>query len=235
MTLRRAVVVDQGRRTFSSGAPTLDTILEGGFRTGEMVEVFGGSNTGKTLLSLQVAAIAAGAGFTTAIVDTEGQLRPERLATVCRSRGLDPSEVLPSVFVMRAESTDRQLLVMSKLRGEASLANCKLLVVDTLSKNFTLEYGGSKSVGKRQTALGAYLNILSRDAFLHDRAVILLNRVASVTVEGLDREVDIGGETVRHFAQKAVYLRRSLDYIMASRADLLGPEVRLRIKDEGLV
>ena len=235
MTLRRAAVIDQGRLVFSSGAPDLDTILEGGFKTGEMVEVFGKSNTGKTLLSLQVAAVAAVRGFSAAFVDTEGQFRPERLATLCRSRGLDPSAVLRSVFVVRAESTDRQLIVLKKLREEQSLSSCKLLVVDTLTKNFSLEHAGSKSVARRQTALGAYLNRLARDAFLGDRAVILLNRVASVTSEGTEREVDIGGETVRHYVQKVVHLRRSLDYVMGSRSDIPGPEVRLTIRDEGLV
>ena len=73
--------------------------------------------------------------------------------------------------------------------------------------------------GRRQTALGAYLTRLSNDAYQHDRAVILLNRVASVVSDGNDREIDIGGETVRHFAQKVLYLRRSGEFVMASRPD----------------
>ena len=234
-TLRRAAEIAARRTVISSGSSTLDSILDGGFKTGEMVEVFGGRDTGKTQLAMQTAIEAAARGFFSVFVDTEGQFRPERLSSISSSRGVEPGPVLQSVYSIRAESTERQLDAIVNLRKEEALTNCRLVVIDTLSKNFTLEYGGSKSTGRRQTALGAYLNTISRDAFQHDRAVILLNRVASVSSDGNEREVDIGGETVRHFVQKVVYLRRSGDFVMASRPDILGGEVRLRIAGKGLV
>ncbi len=235
MTLRRALEVAGARTTFSSGSETLDSMLRGGFRTGELVEVFGASKTGKTQLAMQAAISAVSRGFTCTFVDTEGQFRPERLASICDVRGVDAEKVLASVYSIRAESTRRQLQAIAKLRADEGPPNCRMVIVDTLTKNFTLEYPGSKMVGRRQTALGAYLNQLARDAYFRDRAVIALNRVTAVSVEGNDLEVDIGGETVRHFMQKVAYLRRSGDFVMASRPDLNGPETRVRITDEGLV
>jgi RecA/RadA recombinase len=235
MTMRQALELDGRRVTFSSGSTTLDGVLEGGFRTGELVEVFGASNTGKTQLAMQSAiSVASQARASVAFIDTEGQFRPERLSSICVNRDVDPATVLPRVYSVRAENTRRQVEAIARLRREKELSNCKMVIVDTLTKNFTLEYAGSKMAGKRQTALGAYLNRLSRDAYLHDRAVVLLNRVASVGSDGNEREVDIGGETVRHFAQKVVYLRRSGEFVMASRADENGAEVRTKITDSGL-
>jgi DNA repair protein RAD51 len=234
MTMRRVLEVDASRSIFPSGSDTLDELLGGGFKTGEMVEIFGASNTGKTQLGIQAAISVATRGFACAFVDTEGQFRPERLSSICLGRNIDPDVVLPMVYSVRAESTRRQIGAISTLRKEKKLDNCKMIVVDTLTKNFSLEYGGIRMAGKRQTVLSAYLSRLARDAYLHDRAVVLLNRVASIGTEGFDREVDIGGETVRHFSQKVVYLRRSGPYVMASRPDLKGAEVRTSMTDSGL-
>lgn len=235
MTLRKAIELEGLRTVLSSGSHTLDGLLSGGFRTGEVTEVFGASNTGKTQLGLQTAVLAVTRGFSCAFVDTEGQFRPERLSSICASRGVDGSRVLSAVYVIRAETTLRQLEAVARLREQEELQNCKLVIVDTLTKNFTLEYAGSKMTGRRQTSLGAYLNTLARDAYLNDRAVMVLNRVASIGPSPYSREVDIGGETVRHFSQKVVRLRRSGTYVMASRAEARGPEVRLSITDGGLV
>jgi meiotic recombination protein DMC1 len=235
MTLRKALEVDVARVTLESGSSTLDGLLHGGFRTGEVAEVFGASNTGKTQLALQVAVDAVTKGFSCALIDTEGQFRPERLSSISASRGVEASKVLAAVYVIRAENTRRQVEAIKKLREQKELANCKLVIVDTLTKNFTLEYAGAALTGKRQTALGAYLNMLARDAYARDRAVIALNRVASVGAAGFEKEVSIGGETVMRFSQKVLYLRRSGTFVMASRPDLRGGELRLNITDGGLV
>lgn len=213
----------------------MDGLLDGGFKTGEVVEVFGASNTGKTQLAMQTAITVTASGFSCTFVDTEGQFRPERIASISAGRNADAQKSLAAIYSIRAETTERQFETIVRLRTEPGLAGCKLVVVDTLTKNFTLEYPGSRMVGRRQTMLGAYLNRLSRDAYQRDRAVIALNRISAVTAEGSDKEVDIGGETVRHFAQKVLYLRRSGDFVMASRPDLHGPEVRTRMTEKGLV
>lgn len=235
MSMRRALELDGKRSTFSSGSEALDALLGGGFKTGEIVEVYGASNAGKTQLAMQTAVTVGSSGFSCTFVDTEGQFRPERVASIAAGRGMDSQKVLAAVYSIRAETTTRQLDAIARMRSKEGPANCKLVVVDTLTKNFTLEYPGSRMVGRRQTFLGAYLNRLARDAYQRDRAVIALNRVSAVTVEGSDAEIDIGGETVRHFAQKVLYLRRSGDFVMASRPDLHGPEVRIRMTEKGLV
>ncbi len=219
MTLRQASERDGDRLVFSSGSQAIDRLLGGGFRTSEMVEVFGASGTGKTQLALQSTISVAAAGFSCAYVDSEGQFRPERLSSICEARGFEPAKVLPSVFCVRADSTQQQLDAISMVRGNENLRRCRMVVVDTVTRNFTLELGGSKLVASRQSALGAYLNRLARDAYSHDRAVLLLDRVASVGRDEYAREVDIGGETLRHFVQRAIRVQRRGGNVYASRAD----------------
>ncbi len=235
MSLREARDLDGTRLTFSSGSESFDRVLGSGLRTGQMVEVFGASGTGKTQLAIQCALSVASAGFSCAYVDAEGQFRPERLASICESRGFEPAKVLSRVYCVRVENTRQQLGAISMINENENLRDCRFVAVDTVTKNFTLEFGGSRAVVSRQTALGAYLNRLARDAYRRDRAVLLLNRVASVGLDGEAREVGIGGDTLRHFVQRSVRLLRRGEGIYASPADEPGSrEVRMKITARGL-
>ena len=235
MSFREARDLGATRLLFSSGSDALDRILESGLRTGELVEVFGASGTGKTQLAIQCALSAASAGYSCAYVDTEGQFRPERLASICESRGFDTAKILPLVYCIRADATRQQEGAIGMVNENEMLKGCRFVAVDTVTKNFTLEFSGSRSVASRQTALGAYLNRLARDAFLHDRAVLLLNRVASVGLEGEAREVGIGGETLRHFVQKSVWLQKRGEKVYASLTGEQGTgEVAMGISIRGL-
>jgi len=235
VTLREALEREEARPRFSTGSSGLDRMLGGGFKAGELVEVFGASGTGKTQLGLQTALSVAYAGHTCAYVDTEGQFRPERLSSISIARGQDPSTVLELVYCIRCESSSQQAEATAIVNAKEDLRDCRMIIVDTLTRNFSLDYSGQRLVTSRQAALGAYLNRLARDACLHDRAVLLLNRVASVTVDGRDAEVDIGGQTLERFVQKAVHLQRTGENILASAVGGTShDDIRLRITERGL-
>lgn len=233
ISLRGAREREGKRLLFSSGSKALDRLLGGGFRTGELVEIFGAGGTGKTQLGIQSAVSTAAAGFSCGYVDTEGQFRAEKVASICESRGFDPDKILPRVYLIRADDSVHQVRVLEIVNEK--IRDCKMIVVDTVTKNFTLEFGGSRMIAKRQTALGAYLNHLARDAFANDRAVLLLNRVASVGADEFAREVDIGGETIRHFIQKALRLQRRGAGVRATLEDEEETgEIEMKISARGL-
>jgi DNA repair protein RadA len=233
MSLKRTLEFARRRSLFSSGSASVDNLLDGGLKTGEMVEVYGASNTGKTQLAMQSTLSAVAEGHTAAFVDTEGTFRPERLAPMAEARGVDPDKALARVYSIRAEDTEQQVQAMEKIRKTPELSGCRMVVVDTVTKNFTLEYGGSRNAVRRQTLLSQYLNALVRDAYIEDRAVLLTNRVASVGIDANSTEVDIGGDTLRNSIQKVVHLRKSGGRIYLSRVDEDRPEVSSRITEAG--
>ncbi|MBI3023083.1 MAG: hypothetical protein HYY68_05065 [Thaumarchaeota archaeon] len=192
----------------SSGSSAIDTLLEGGYRAGEIVEVFGESKTGKTQLAIQAVLSAASSRLGAVFVDTEGTFRPERLAKMSELRGEDPKAVLSKVFSIRAETTARQIESVSMMQNDPRVAGSKMLVVDTVSKNFSVEFGGERRLKLRQSLLSVYVNKLARDAVLNDRAVLLTNRVASGASFGRRREVAVGGRSLRRFVTKAIHLTR---------------------------
>jgi DNA repair protein RadA len=237
MSLKEAIDLAKRRGTFSSGSKGIDGLLGGGYRVGELVEVFGASGSGKTQLAMQATLSVTTAGHTCAYVDTEGTFRPERLSAMARRRGLDSDLLLSRIYHIRAEDTDRQVESAAAIMRGPKFEDCRMVVVDTLTKNFTLEYGGSQWAAKRQTLLGAYLNELARDAYLRGRVVLLANRVASIGMQGTSREVDIGGETLRHFVQKTIHLKRLEDgrlYASLVGTDGEGPRVGLEITEKGI-
>lgn len=182
--------------------------MEGGYRAGEIVEVFGESKTGKTQLAIQAVLSAASSRLGAVFVDTEGTFRPERLAKMSELRGEDPKAVLSRVFSIRAETTARQIESVSMMQNDPRVAGSKMLVVDTVSKNFSVEFGGERRLKLRQSLLSVYVNKLARDAVLNDRAVLLTNRVASRASFGRRSEVAVGGRSLRRFVTKAIHLTR---------------------------
>lgn len=216
VTLREAQSDFRRRLVFSSGSSSIDTLLGGGLRTGEIVEAYGPSNSGKTQLAFQAAVLSAESGARVTFIDTEGTFRPERLAKIAESRGLDPQTILPRVFCRRATGVGEQISAVTALGADERIRETKLVIVDTVGKNFALEYGGQKGMLERQSILDVYLNRMARDAYLHDRSVLLTSRVASVGNEANRREVDIGGGTLRRFVHKVLHLERKGNEVVVS-------------------
>ena len=102
------------------------------------------------------------------------------------------------------------------MADDPRVSSAKLVVVDTVTKNFTLEFPGRERTGRRQGALGVYLNRIAIDAYLHRRVVLLTNRVASITVGGMSKDVNVGGLTLGRFVSKSIRLRREGGYVAAS-------------------
>jgi DNA repair protein RadA len=206
INLKRAIDISHHANLLTSGSAAIDTMLGGGFEEGKITEVFGASNSGKTQLAFQAAVMASTRGWKSVFVDTESTFRPERIEDIARARGLDAKAALESVFAVRARDVEDQVKVLARMSSDPRVNSAKLVIVDTVTKNFSLEF--PERVGKRQSALGVYLNGVARDAFLHRRIAILTNRVASVTRGGETRDVNLGGLTLQRFVGKSVRLER---------------------------
>jgi DNA repair protein RadA len=216
MTLLDAVERRRTSGEISSGSTGIDALLGGGYPISEIIEIYGESKTGKTQLALQASLSAASRGHGVLYVDTEGTFRPERIESMAHARDLDPADLLSRIFCARAPDTAAQRKSLSLLSERKDLRNCRMIVVDTLTKNFALEYPGRSNAPRRQGLLDVYLSSLGRDAFLNKRAVLLTNRVTVARTEEGSREVHVGGNTVEQMVNHAIHLTRSGGSIRAS-------------------
>jgi RecA/RadA recombinase len=235
-TFAQALEIARDLGKLSTGSAGLDGLLGGGYEEGRITEVFGASNSGKTQLAIQATVMAAARGWKSVYVDTESTFRPERVVQIAESRDLETKAALDSVYSLRARDVDAQSQVLRRMADDPRVSSAKLVVVDTVTKNFTLEFPGKERTGRRQGALGAYLNHIAVDAYLHRRVVLLTNRVASITVGGMSMDVNVGGLTLGRFVSKSIRLRREGSYVRA-RVEYprnAGQPIRCRLSEKGL-
>src|SRR6266480_1359569 len=199
LSFAEALKVARSLGNLSTGSSGLDRLTGGGYQEGRITEVFGPSNSGKTQLAIQATVMAAALGWKSVYVDTESTFRPERLVQMAETRGLDAKTVLEGVFCLRARDVEAQSHVLKRMVDDPRVSPAKLVVVDTVTKNFSLEFPGRERTGRRQGALGSYLNRIALDAYLHRRVVLLTNRVASITRDGVSLDVNVGGLTLERF------------------------------------
>ncbi len=196
----------------SSGAQGVDKLLGGGFREGRLAEVHGRSGTGKTQLAMQAVAQAAYAGVRTLFIDTEGAFRPERIESLAEARGWPTEGLLQKVLYVRTVSFAEQMETVRGMQKRNSTMDRRLVVIDTLTRDFSLELPGRSNLADRQAALDVHLSEMARDAFLNRRAYLLTNRVTF----GPLHDVGIGGRTVEQLVHSSIRLDREGGRIRAT-------------------
>jgi RecA/RadA recombinase len=216
-------------RLFSTGSAAIDTLLGGGLRAGRLVEVFGRSSSGKTQLAMKTALFAARAGTKALYVDTEGAFRPERLESMCSALKWDAATLLRRIVYSRIDSSSEQMEAVRRMAKREATASCRLVVIDTLSRNFSIDLPGRANLSSRQESLNVHLSEMARDAFLNERAYLLTNRVTF----GPGHDVGIGGSTVRQLVHASVRLERERSSIEATLV-ATGQKARATLSEGGI-
>jgi len=189
----------------STGSPAFDRLLGGGLREGRLVEFFGRSNSGKSQLAMQAVLFAAKSGARSLYIDTEGGFRPERLDEMAKARGWKVEGLLDRVVYVRCDSSSEQMETVRSMQTQGATRSCRLVVVDTLTRNFTIDMPGMANLQSRQAALDVHLSEMARDAFINSRAYLLTNRVTF----GAVHDVRIGGQTVEQLVDDSVRLEKA--------------------------
>ena len=193
-----------GFRFYSSGSGAIDRLLAGGFRAGRLIQVYGRSGSGKTQLAIQAALLAAKEGGRALFVDCEGSFRPERMEEIAEARGWQGKGLLERVVYARVDTSAEQVEMVRAMASRPATAACSFVVVDSFTRNFSLELPGRSNLPSRQGSLDVHLSEMARDAYLHARAYLLTNRVTF----GQNQDVGIGGRTVEQLVHESLRLEK---------------------------
>ncbi|MEM3437557.1 MAG: hypothetical protein QXP55_03355, partial [Nitrososphaerales archaeon] len=164
------------REKIDLGSKSVNDLLNGGVRTGLVTDFFGASKTGKTQIcfqlcvNLQLLEGENGVVF----VDSSGTFRPERIMEMAKNINLK-KDVFDRIMIVRARSVKEQLEVPKRLKNAPF--NVRLLIIDTLTDNFILEYQGEERIIERQAKLAKHLHDLRSLAIKDDIAVVVTNTV----------------------------------------------------------
>jgi RecA/RadA recombinase len=156
----------------STGSKAIDSLIGGGIRGGLVYDVFGESGSGKTQLCFSLAANCSKAGGQVLFVDTAGTFRPERISEIA---GLANIEKIKYV---------RALTVQDQLNAISRMSDVSLVIVDSLTFNFSAEYSGPA----RHLAVMHYIHELAIAAINSGCAVVCTNMVRNVPQENTERE-----------------------------------------------
>ncbi|MEM4577160.1 MAG: DNA repair and recombination protein RadA [Candidatus Nezhaarchaeales archaeon] len=199
----------------TTGSRNLDRLLGGGVETQIITEFYGEFGSGKTQIchqlcvNVQLPKEKGGLEGSAVYVDCEGTFRPERIVSMSRALGLDPSKTLKNVIVARAYNSDHQMLIVEQVRDIVSEKNVKLLVVDSVTGFFRAEYPGRETLVMRQQKLNKHLHTLTRLAQNFEIAVVVTNQVmARPDVVFGDPTVAVGGHVLFHVPGARVFLRK---------------------------
>ncbi len=200
----------------STGAKDFDELLGGGVETNAITEAYGKFAAGKTQIGFQLAvnvqlpASKGGLDGNVLFIDTEGTFRPERIESLAKKAGLDPQKTLDNIFVVRAHTSDQQVLAAERADKLIREKNIKLVIVDSMMSLFRAEYLGRGSLGERQQKLNQHIHRLQQLADTHGIAIYITNQVMdNPAILFGDPTTPVGGNIIAHAATTRLYMRKS--------------------------
>ncbi len=160
-------------------------------------------------VNVQKPAEEGGLGGTCLFIDSESTFRPERVVQIAKSAGLNPDEILKNIFVAKAVNSDHQMVLIDKAEKMIKEKNIKLIIIDSITSLFRMDYMGRGALGERQQKLNKHLHMLQKLADTHNLAIYITNQVMDdPSIMFGDPTKPIGGHVLAHLATYRVYLRK---------------------------
>ncbi len=228
-----------------TGSNDFDKLLYGGIETMSITEFYGEFSSGKSQLchtlcvNATLPVVHRGADSTSIYIDTEGTFRPERIAEIATSMGLDPFEVKKKIKYIQIINSSHLELTIRELGGTIEKYKPKLIIIDSIIALHKTEYIGRGMLAERQQRLNPMLHHLVKLAEIYNVAVVITNQViANPDMRfGGDPVKPSGGNILGHLSHYRIYLRRSGKFRMARMID--SPyhpysDIKFRITEKGI-
>lgn len=218
--------------TISTGAPFLDTFLNGGYEQAVLTTIYGPSGSGKTNLCLLSAMKMAQAGKKVLFMDTEGGIAVERIKQLCA----DWPQVLPSLLFLNPLTFPEQVQLFKILR-EMVQDQVGLIIVDSISMLYRLELGRSEEVYEINSALAQQIALLVELARRKSIPVLVTSQVYS-DFDNRDLVKIVGGDVLKYGSKCLIELQRRngvRDLILQKHRSLAeGSKLSFRIIQQGI-
>jgi DNA repair protein RadA len=200
----------------STGSKNIDDLLGGGIETWAMTEFYGEFGSGKSQICHTLCVMVqrprgeGGIGGAAVYIDTEGTFRPERIAEIAESRGLDADEILSRITVARAYNSAHQELIVRDLGKVIEERHVRLVILDSAVAHYRAEFVGRGTLAERQQRLNRFMHTLLRTAEVYNVAVVVTNQVQAAPDSFFgDPTRPTGGHVVAHTSTYRIYLRKA--------------------------
>lgn len=139
--------------------------------------------TGKTQLchtlcvTSQLSREMGGGNGKVAVIDTEGTFRPDRIEQICERFDMESTQTLENVIIARAYTHEHQLQLLTHVVAKMTEDQFRLLIVDSATALFRVDFSGRGELSERQQKLGVYMSMLMKLAEEFNIAVVITNQV----------------------------------------------------------
>lgn len=208
----------------ATGSRSLDTLLGGkGLETGATVLLSGPYGSGKSQICFtaairtQLPVEKGGLDGSVIFFDIEQTLRPQRLKEISTNLGLDATEALENIRVIRPRSCAEQILAVKKLVDpDVSISAIvgplkkepKLLVIDSITAKFRAQYFGRGTLAQRQQKLNEHLADCHQFALKYNATVLFTNHVIANPDPYSAPYQPAGGHVLGHAATYNLLLKK---------------------------
>jgi DNA repair protein RadA len=184
----------------------------GGIETGAITQFYGAPGSGKTQLCYTICAMLP-SQYNAMYIDTENTFRPERIESIAKARGLDHTNILKNIQAAKPLDSAQQ---ESRIESACSAiskpdSKIKLLIVDSMTAHYRVDYGGRSKLPERQQKLNKYMHMLRNTAQTHGVAVVVTNHQMHSSPDSIfgNRAIPIGGYIMSYASTYRIHLRRS--------------------------
>ena len=199
----------------TTGCKEFDELLGGGYPLKLITEVFGENGSGKSQTCFTATVMATrpieegGLDSYVIYIDTEGTFRAHRVAEIAQARGYDVQETLSKIYVIRANTSAHQVVLMDEIKKITSQHPVRLLIVDSIISHFRAEYTGRGVLAERQQIIAKYMSELKAFAINNDACVLVSNQVAARPDAFFgDPNNVVGGNVVGHASAYIIKVRK---------------------------
>lgn len=228
----------------TTGVKNLDAILNGGIPVTKILEVAGKFATGKSnfchqlAITVQLPRAQGGLEGGAFYLDTEGTFSPQKMIKIAKRFGLDPKAALDNIFYGSARSVDEQTDVLEEAVEIINTRGLRLLVIDSVTALFRVEYIGRGELASRQQSLNVYLHRIKKIVEAYKMVGVLTNQVLSMPdVMFVDPTAPVGGNIMAHFSTYRLMFKKSANTLKATiidAPDLPPAEAEFMITEDGL-
>lgn len=196
----------------TTGVRSLDELLGGGLRSGDIYELIGEFGAGKTQLCHQLAVTVqlpedrGGVSGRALYVDTEGTFSTQRIRQIAGRFGLD--EPLKGIYVKRVESVVAlEDLVVKSLPRFIEEKQVRLVVIDSVIALYRAQFKGREYLARRQQRLNYLLDWLKRLGRVYEPLYIAItNQVLSSPTPFGTMKMPAGGNILAHASTHRFFL-----------------------------
>jgi DNA repair protein RadA len=210
MFIAAAELKNQKAERLSTGSKNLDDLFGGGgIETGAITQLYGASGSGKTQLCYTVCALSTSEGKAI-YIDSESTFRLERIESIAKARGLDPTKILKNIQVAKPLDSAQQESYIEAACSAINKPNCniKLLIVDSMTAHYRVDYAGLRKLPEKQQRLNKYMHMLLRIAQTNKVAVVVTNQMQSNPDNVIfEKSMPVGGHIMLYASTHVVHLR----------------------------